>query len=282
MSASLEDILNGSASAKNANPEPQAAEIAQPAPPEPEEDVSTQEATQTATGEPEPSAPQAAPPAAHVEEPLDKKISAFQRKAEDETRKRQDLERQFAEAKKAVEERDAYIAQFRQWQAQQQTTVEQPEIDLLDPQQAQAFIANQLQPQLYETRVLLSQEMYRAAKPDYDEMETIFADECEKNPTLRAALHRHPVPAKFAYEEGQRIKLMREISDPAAYRAKLREEILAELQAQPAAEQPAPQVQTQAKPVPQPPKSLAGVPSAARNVNRQSWKGPTPLDQLLS
>jgi len=136
-----------------------------------------------------------------------------------------------------------------------------------------------LQPKLYETRVLLSQEMYRSAHPDYDEVEQIFTDQCEKDPSLRQRLLAHPVPAKFAYEEGKRLKLMHELSDPDAYRAKLREEIMAELQAQ-QSQQPS-QVPPPAKPVPQPPKSLAGVPSAARDPVKHPWKGPTPLEQLL-
>ena len=277
---SLEELLNGSGAAPKANSEPLAAESQQPAPPDEEIDPPAPEANATATGVTEETPSQAAPPAAPVDEPLDKKISAFQRKAEDETRKRQDYERKLADAEQAIKERDAYIERVRQSQAQQPAA--QPEIDLLDPQQAQTFIANQLKPQLYETRVLLSQEMYRAAKTDYDEMETIFADQCDKDPALSVALFNHPIPAKFAYEEGKKLKLMQEISDPDAYRAKMREEIMAELQAQQSQAAPAAQVPTMSKPVPQPPTSLAGVPSAARNVNKQPWKGPTPLDQLLN
>ena len=87
-----------------------------------------------------------------------------------------------------------------------------------------------------------------------------------------------PFPAKFAYEHAKRVKAMREIGDdPATFKERVIQEYLASQ-----AQQPAPQVQTPTKPVPQPPTSLAGVPSAARNVNRQSWKGPTPLDQLLN
>lgn len=276
---SLEDLLNSSGPAPQANPASQAAVIEQPAPPEPEAEDTLHEATEPATGEDEANASETAPPAAQVDEPLDKKISAFQRKAEDETRKRQDYEKQLQEARTALAERDAYIERVRQWQAQQQQLGEQPEIDLLDPQQAQHFIASQLQPRLYETRVLLSQEMYRSAHTDYDEMEEIFAAQCDRDPSLKAKLLAHPVPAKFAYEEGKRLKLMQELSDPDAYRAKLREEIMAELQSQqPPASQP---VQTQAKPVPQPPKSLAGVPSASRDPIKHPWKGPTPLEQLL-
>lgn len=274
--ATLEELLN---SDPKASPAP-SADIEQPAPPEHEAEVeATQEKTEEfATGDtgaketPE----QAAPPAA-AEEPLDKRISAFQRKAEDETRKRQDIEKQHAEMKRQLEEQARYIEQVRQWQTQQQQT--DPEVDLLDPRQQQAFISRQLSGSLYETKVVLSQEMMRAAHPDYDAMEEIFATHAERDPSLIVQLHASPVPAKFAYETGKRLKLMQELSDPDAYRARLREEILAELKS---AEPPASQsVQTPKAPAPQPPSSLAGVTSAPRNPVKHSWKGPTPLHELL-
>jgi hypothetical protein len=285
---SLEDILNNSGPAPVAsNPEPRAELSEQPEPPETEENQEPQETAEPATGDGREADDPAAPPAAQVEEPLDKRIAAFQSKAEDEKRKRQDYEKQLQETKKALDEREAYIQQVQQWWSQQQQQHAEPEVDLYDPDQARGFISNQLRPitdQIFETRVLLSQEMYRSAHPDYDEMETIFADECDRDPSLRQQLVSHPVPAKFAFEQGKRIKLMRELSDPDAYRAKLREEIMAELQSQqqPQTQHTPPQVQTPAKPVPQPPKSLAGVPSASRNPVKHPWGGPTPLEQLLS
>src|SRR5690606_26774398 len=289
---SLEDLLNSSGPAPQANPASQADVTAQPAPPEPEAEDPPQEATDPATGEPEVNPSEAAPPAAHVDGPLDKKISACQRKAEDETRKRQEYEKQLQEARTALAERDRYIEQVRQWQAQQQQQGQEPEIDLLDPQQAQQYFGNLLAQErskiaetLLEQKVVASQEAMRQWREDYDEHETIFAEEMKRmeaagDHTLRRRLNAHPFPAKFAYEEGKRLKLQQELSDPDAYRAKLREEIMAELQSQ---QQPAAtsQPQTQARPVPQPPKSLAGVRSASRDPIKHPWKGPTPLDQSV-
>src|SRR5690606_36272571 len=104
---------------------------------------------------------------------------------------------------------------------------------------------------LLEQKVVASQEAMRQWREDYDEHETIFAQEMQRlesagDHTLRRRLNAHPFPAKFAYEEGKRLKLQQELSDPDAYRAKLREEIMAELQSQqqPPASQP---VETQAK-----------------------------------
>lgn len=286
MSQSLEEILNGGGAAQNANSAPQMAEISQPAPPEPEDINPSQEVTVPATGESEALPPQAAPPAAQIEEPLEKKISAFQRKAEDETRKRQDYERKLQEAEKALQERDAYIERVRQWQAQQQAAPQQ-EVDVYDPEQlaqyVQRVVANEravLQENLLVQKVVTSQELMRSRHEDYDELEGIFAEEMEKDPSLQRKMWADPFPARFAYDHAKRAKAMREIGDdPSSYKQRIIEEYLAQQAgSQP---QPAPQVQTQAKPVPQPPKSLAGVPSAARDPVKQSWKGPTPLDQLL-
>jgi hypothetical protein len=295
---SLEDLLNSNGPAPQANPEPQAAVIEQPAPPEPE----TEDPVQAATPDPvtgddqgeQPPTDPAAPPAASQDETLDKKISAFQRKAEDETRKRQDYEKQLAEVRRQNEEQARYIQQVRQHfaqQQQQQGNGQDDEVDLYEPQQLQQYVGQLLQrerstisEQILEQKVVASQEFMRSMHEDYDEHETLFAEEMKRLETagddsLRRKLNAHPFPAKFAFEEGKRLKLMHELSDPDAYKAKLREEIMAEMQSQ---QPPASQAPTQAKPVPQPPKSLAGVPSASRDPIKHPWKGPTPLEQLLN
>jgi hypothetical protein len=297
---SLEDLLNSNGPAPQANPEPQAAVIEQPAPPEPETEDPVQAATpDPVTGDDQGEQPtdQAAPPAASQDEPLDKKISAFQRKAEDETRKRQDYEKQLAEVRRQNEEQARYIQQVRQHfaqQQQQQGNGQDDEVDLYEPQQLQQYVGNILQrerstmtEQMVTDKIVASQEIIKSLPQyeGYDEMETVFADEMKRREaagdhSLRQRLNSHPFPAKFAFEEGKRLKLQQEMADPDAYRAKLeaelREKILAEQQ------QPASQAPTQAKPVPQPPKSLAGVPSASRDPLKHPWKGPTPLEQLLT
>lgn len=281
MTTSLEDILNSGGPAKSAQPAPQ---VEQPAPPEPEED-DTSSPPAANPGETEPPAPSAAPPAAPAEDSLDKKIAAFQRKAEDETRKRQDYERQLQEARA---ERDRLLETERQRQAQIAAQQQQQEIDLFDPQQAKAYVNSIIAERdqavaysLLEQKVVTSQELMRDRHADYDEMEAIFAEEMEKDPTLQQKMWADSVPARFAYNHAKRVKAMREIGDdPTAFRERIKQEVMAELQAQNA--QAAQTVQTPAATVPQPPKTLAGMPSAARNVNKQPWKGPTPLDQLLN
>jgi len=278
MTTSLEDILNNSVTPK-ATTAP-APEQEQPAPPEPEADLPSQEAAPTGEQEPTPSA---APPAAPVEEPLDKKISAFQRKAEDETRKRQDYERKLQQAEAAIAERDRYIEAERQ-RLQQLAAQRQDEIDLYDPNQAKHYVNQIVAENLLVQKVITSQELMRDRHEDYDEVEAIFAEEMERDPSLQQKMWADPMPAKFAYTQGKKFKAMREIGDdPAAFKERIKQELLAEIQGQqPAAPAAAPPVQTLARPVPQPPKTLAGVPSASRDPVKHPWKGPTPLDQLLN
>lgn len=212
---------------------------------------------------------------------------------EDERRKRQ-------EAEKARKELEARIAELERLAAPQpqQATPQQDQQKQQQPQNPQAapdpwsdpegYAAYQreLQEQmLFETRVTLGQDMMRLNNPDYDEVEAVFAEEAQQNPYLIEQLRRAHNPAKYAYEQGKRLKLMREIgTDPDAYRKRIEEELRAKLAAEmpqtspSAAAAPAPAP----KKAPPPPTSLAGVPSAApRDASKVKWDGPTPLDDIL-
>jgi hypothetical protein len=99
----------------------------------------------------------------------------------------------------------------------------------------QHFAAQQ-QHQLFETRVLLSQDMLRAAKPDYDEAERAFATVAARDPNLAEQLYRHPNPARFAYDVGKRILAFERMgADPDSFEKRVRDEerakVLAELKA---------------------------------------------------
>ncbi len=293
MSQSFEDILSGNGAAKSAPAQVEA----QPSPPETEEDAPALDVSTEPGETEEPSSPATPPVANVVEDSLDKKISAFQRKAEDETRKRQDYERKFQEAQKAIEERDAYIRQaqehLKQLQAPRQ---QQADVDLYDPEVLQQYVSgivsqerNTWQQEIVNNKIVMSQEIMRDKHADYAEHEQFFADEMLKAEaagdfSLRQRMEADLLPAKFVYDYAKRVKALQEIGpDPVSYKERIIQEYLASQGQAPATEQPVPPtVQTQARPVPQPPKSLAGMPSAARNVNKQPWKGPTPLEQLLS
>lgn len=279
MTTSIEELLEAKPAGQS-TAEPQAS----PQTGEAERPATTQPQAETAAPEPIPGQQpgetnEGVPPT--PENPAEEvaKVRAFQKKAEDETRKRQELEKhsekQIGELRQQLAEMQAYLKQG------QQPAQQQPEF--LDPQAVQYL--QQLREQdraevgqeLYRTRVEQSQFVLRQKHADYDEVEAVFADEASRNPALWQELARHPMPAAFAYEHGRKVRAMREIGeDPIAYRERLKQEILSEIQTS-----PPPQLKPQTPPVPAPPPSLAGVPSASPQVVR-SYQGPTPLEDLLS
>lgn len=133
-----------------------------------------------------------------------------------------------------------------------------------------------LQQQIVNERFNNSEMLVREKYADADEMVATFKEAAAKNPALNAQMMSHPHPWKFAYEEGKRLRFASEIgNDPAAYRERIRAEVLAELQKTPpaagaGATAPAP------APIPQ---SLAGARSAGARGN--TWTGPTPMENLF-
>lgn len=192
----------------------------------------------------------------------------------EERRKRQDFEKKVAEF-------EARFAQLSHPQPvpQQPYQAPQPPDPWTDPEGALAFERQQRELQLYETRVLLSEEMM-SQKPDYEDAKRVFIEAANADPNLAQQLVRHPLPAKFVYEQGKRLAAMREIGpDPAAYREQLRQqlrdELLTEMQTQPQSFQSS----TPRAPAP---KSLAGNTSAQpRDPKGRYASGPASLEELL-
>ena len=119
----------------------------------------------------------------------------------------------------------------------------------------------------------MSEMMVRQSHPDFDEVKAEFLALAEANPAIAQQALSDPHPWNKAYQIAKNHKTMQELgaTDLDALKAKLREELMAELQAQPPA-QPAPAVVI--------PPTL----SNERNVGTRSgpaWAGPTPLASLL-
>lgn len=175
-------------------------------------------------------------------------------------------------------------------------------------QQRDQHYAQNLHKQVYETRVLLGQDLMRTRHADYDDMEVLATREAERNPELRQAILSHPSPAQFTYQVGQRIKLATEVQQAGGwdnyYAQTLNAQVEAEVArrlgtgqptAQPAPASPAAQLASRAAPaapgtpvVPAarapaapPPQSLARVPSATPGNRPQAWNGPASLDDIL-
>lgn len=251
-------------------------ETKQEAAPEP---LKTEPAEVSAPGDKQ----EAAPPAVS-DEGEDASGMVPKKVALDERRKRQELERQLAELTK----------QRTAPQAPQQAQPQQPQTQLdlaqglperpdpwIDPQGAmdwdRALLQRQMDQSVYETRATISREMMLQSKPDFEEIENLFFQALPQMPHLGPQIRRHPMPAKFAYEMGVKIKAMMEIGDdPAAYKQRVREELEAELRGQ-SSSQPA---QSQA-PKASTPKSLAATPSAQPRDDRGRFQGPASLESIL-
>lgn len=191
------------------------------------------------------------------------------RALEDERKKRQEFERRFTE----LEQR---LQQTMQPPPQQPEPQQAPPNPWEDPEGAMAYQRNEFARQMYETRVALSTEIVRSQNKDFDEVVAEFVAAAQRDAGLHRAVLNHPNPAAFAYQEGRKIRFLKEVgSDPDAYKARLREELMAEMgqgQGQP----------VQAQPAIAPPKSLAGTTSAQpRNSRGQFAPGSASLDDIL-
>lgn len=296
-------------------PEP----VAEPAP-APEKVDEPEAAPVVATGDATPVKPadgKDAPPASRDEKPddLPAQVKAFKRKSEDETRKRQELERKteedrrrFAEVERQNMMLQQLLAQFmgpqmaQHQQAQQQHghAPAQGHPEFLDPEavryaeqlvvrERQALeqrFAEQLAAKDYDQRADWSREHMLSTQKDYEEMEQVFVSvakslQASGDNSLHDAIRQHPNPARFAYETGKRLKVMQALGDnPEAYIEQEVARRLAEKSAAPPVVSPQ-AVRVPAQPATPPPKSLAGVPSAAPRNTRKVYEGPTPLEELL-
>lgn len=162
-----------------------------------------------------------------------------------EREKRQEEARLRAEAERRAIALEAQLEESRRyWNSQQQTKQpaqqEMPEEPdpFTQPAEYRQFHDALRRKELFETRVLLSEEVMRSRYQDYSQAEEAFRIAASQDPDLAKRLVAHPIPAKFAYETGKRILSMQRVGpDPEAFEKKIREEerqkVLAELKAGP-------------------------------------------------
>jgi len=214
------------------------------------------------TGDQDADTPQDAPPASDPKPaPRMVPVAAL----EDERRKRQELEQ--------------YLYQLSQQQPQQPQQPEEDPNDIFwgDPvglinstlQEATTRLQREHQFEIFQTRAELSREVMASRHEDYEDVEAVFLQAVDQDPSLAAKLGQSKNPAKFAYEEGLKL---RQLQDPDAYRARIEAEILAKYGIQ-LGQQPG-------KKSPSPPPSLAMAPSAPMSTT-EGYSGPTPLANLI-
>lgn len=296
---SLEDLYANPAPGKgegqpSSDPASVAAQPESPAPETPPAEAGQGDPSPAAS---QPPASSGAPPAPSIDD-LPKDVQGLQAALKAERQKRQeygtkatDFEKQLAAERQRATEYEQLLRRMStpqpaQPQPQAKPQRPAPPDPFTDPDQAFAYerqmVAEALQHRddaIFETRVLMSQELMRTKHTDYDEVEAIFAEVKDQDPELQRQLRLHPMPAKFAYEVGKRIKLDRDMgNDPDAYIQRKIAEALAAKEA----EKPSPPSQLQVPTVPTrqaPPQSLASMPSTGPR-SRLAFNGPTPLADL--
>lgn len=213
--------------------------------------------TDAAAGESQAANPEAgndAPPASEQEKHVP--LSAL----EAERKGRQDWKEK---AIRFEEELKHLRAQQSQPQAQQQ------------PSQPQSMTPEMA---LLNERFNISEMMAREKYADLDEKMEVFQKAAAENPALGAELAKQKHPYEWMYKHATKLQALAEIGDdPTAYEQKLRDKIMAEIQASQQTtetQQPA----TQAAPVL--PKSLATSRSAGPR-SAPTWTGPTALNDIL-
>lgn len=162
-----------------------------------------------------------------------------------------------------------YEEQLKQLQERQQAPQQQPQ------QPQRDLTPHEI---AFNERLNTSELLAREKHPDMDEKLAAWTAAADKNPALGAELLNQRHPWEYVYQQGARLLAMQEIGDdPAAFKERMRQELLAEMQAQPAATaQPAPA-----------PASAAALPTSlatARSTAGRSaaaYTGPRPFDELF-
>jgi hypothetical protein len=204
-----------------------------------------------------------APPASESKEPRNVPLAALN----SERDKRRAHEQR-------VRDLEAELAAYRVQQNQrQQQPRQQPKAPDAweDPNAAIEYQTRQLRESFRQQAAMMSEEIARSTHKDYDEVIQSLGDAVQANPGLTEQIWQSPAPALAAYKAAQRHRAMAEIGDPTSYREKVRQELLAEMQAENPVQRNAPRL----------PKSMA----AGTNVgNRRgpAWSGPRPLSDLLN
>lgn len=192
---SLDDVFNGV--------EEEPVEAVEEVTEEPETTTAEQEPTQEPEKEPEPEVP-----AASVESENE---SWTKTAVLDERRKRQALEAELVELKKAQEE-----------------PVKAP--DVIDDQEGfTRHFAEQMAESNRNLKIEMSQNMMRMFDPEYDAKEAEFIDLARDNPQLGQQLSEHSMPAKFVVETVNKARELKKLENVDEYKAQLRAEMEAEI-----------------------------------------------------
>ena len=193
----------------------------------------------------------------------------------------EDFRRKWQQSEKEKQDYAAQLADFQRRMAQPQQMLPQAEVPdpFADPEGWANHQTARTEELLYRTRVEMSTEAMRDKHQDYDDVIEVFVGAANQDRALWQKIRQHPFPAKFAYEQGKRMRMLSEIGDdPTAYEQKVIEKYLASQGQSPNGQQPA------SRPTAPLPKSLASAPSAVSRDPKGRYaptSGPPSLSQLL-
>lgn len=191
-----------------------------------------------------------------VKEELTAKERAFLARAQDETRKRQELEQRLREV------------ETRQPQAEAKQFWDDPEGHLKAFEQHIAGITT-------NTRLQTAEMIARSKYQDFDEKLEIFKGILEQTPGLWQQALASPDPAEFVYKTGKNYKDLQSAGNLESLKAKMEKEIRIKVEEEYKAKLEAEQ------------KERASIPSSLSDArgttqNKVVWDGPTPLGNILS
>lgn len=183
---------------------------------------------------------------------------------EEERKSRQDWKEKAIRFEEELKHTRAQMEQAQRQQPTQQQGQQQP----MSPEMA-----------MLNERFNISEMMAREKYADLDDKMEVFQKAAAENPALGAELAKQKHPYDWMYKHATKLQALAEIGDdPTAYEQKLRDKIMAELQASQQTAETAP-VQTQAA-APVLPKTLATSRSAGPR-SAPTWTGPTALNDIL-
>lgn len=126
------------------------------------------------------------------------------------------------------EKRQAYERELAELRAKQQQ--EQAPNFYEAPDQYVQHLMAQTQQQATQRLYAALEEQARETYADYDEVFAEVQAHAAENPAVAPKILNAPNPAVAAYKLGKQLREMKALQDPAAYRAALKAEILAEVQ----------------------------------------------------
>lgn len=192
-----------------------------------EADTPEVEVTETADETPEAETPTDPEAPAASEAPKETHVPYAAMKAERE--KRQERERELQERDRRIADYERQLQELRNpAQPQQQQSVEIWEDPDAFVRQRVEAVEQQATNRLYAALEAQARDTF----PDYDDMFAVVQEHAKTNPTIGQQVLSAPNPALAAYKLGKQLAEMKQMEDPAAYRAKIEAEVRASILAE--------------------------------------------------